>query len=107
MSFLNRGRPVFSRIGRPVAAVTGLPVAAPAPEGVTDDLRALRRMTPEEVEEFGARFADAFPVPSKYDGTAADRQWADAELGQLERLATLTERHGSWAAAQHMYGGTR
>ena len=47
MTFLHRGRPVFGRIGRPsepapepVAQATGPPVAAPAPAGVTDDLRA-------------------------------------------------------------------
>ena len=102
MTFLNRGRPVFGRIGRPsepapepVAAVTGLPVAAPAPEGGRDDLRAARPMTPEEVEEFGARFAEVclgppvwLPEPERAE---IERQIREEIREQLQHILDTEE----------------
>ena len=125
MSFLLRGRSSWwlrdqshpraaEPAPEPVSNVTVLPVAAPAPEGGTDDLSAstrLNRLAAQRLEERLACVHElrAEPVGSEtfLDGTPADKQWVAGELLRLERLAVLTKRYGPWAAAQHLYGGTR
>jgi hypothetical protein len=125
MSFLLRGRSPWwlcdqshpraaEPAPEPVAAVTVLPVAAPAPEGDTDDLSPSSQLNRASVARLHERLAQASglrvePVGREtfIDGRPADKAWAAAELKRLEGLATLTKRHGPWAAAQHMYGGTR
>ncbi len=118
MSFLMRGRSPWwnhdqtnpravEPAPEPVTAATGLPVATPAPEGVTDDLRASPYLDRASVLRLDERHRTETARCNCCNGTPADRRWADAELRRLERLATLTERHGPWAAARRMYGGTR
>lgn len=113
MSFLMRGRPAFSRFARPsdpapepVARATGLPVAAPAPAGVTDDLRAAETLA--ELRAIALRQAERLRVESVgrqtfIDGTDADKEWVAGELLRLGRLAALTRKYGPWEAAKRMW----
>lgn len=117
MSFLMRGRsswwhhdqthlPAPEPAPEPVTQATGLPVAAPAPADGTDALSATETLA---VFRAIALRQDERPraEPTEYDvlrdGTPADRQWVTAELGRLERLATLTRQHGPWEAARRMW----
>lgn len=125
MSFLLRGRSSWwlrdqnhPRAAEPapetVSNVTVLPVAALAPEGGTGDLSPssqLNRLAAQRLEERLAQTSglrvESVGCETLLDGTPADKQWVAGELLRLERLAVLTKRYGPWAAAQHMYGGTR
>ena len=99
MTFLNRGRPVFSRVGRPsepapepVTQATGLPVAAPAPTGVTDDLRAAPAETWRAVSQ--TLFRNDVAV-----GTLASEDLAEWVADACNTLAEMDEAQAEWLAS--------
>jgi hypothetical protein len=114
MSFLMRGRsswwlrdqshaPAPEPVPEPVAQATDLPVVAPAPASGTGDLSLSAQLNQTSVQRLDERHRTETARCNCCNGTPADRQWVTAELGRLERLATLTKKHGPWDAARRMW----